>query len=50
MNKHKIFSMTFAYVYPFYIAKVERKGKTKQEVHEIITWLTGYSENQFVSP
>jgi hypothetical protein len=49
MNKHKIFSMTFAYVYPFYIAKVERKGKTKQEVHEIITWLTGYSENEIAS-
>ena len=46
---HKIFSMTFAYVYPFYIAKVERKGKTKQEVHEIITWLTGYSENEIAA-
>ena len=38
--------MTFAYVYPFYIAKVERKGKTKEEVHEIIKWLTGYTENE----
>jgi hypothetical protein len=46
MNDHKIFKMTFAYVYPFYIAKVERKGKTKEEVHEIIKWLTGYTENE----
>ena len=46
---HKIFSMSFAYVYPFYIAKVERKGKTKQEVNEIITWLTGYSENEIAT-
>ena len=46
MNDHKIFKMTFAYVYPFYIAKVERKGKTKVEVHEIIKWLTGYTENE----
>lgn len=38
--------MTFAYVYPFYITKVERKGKTKEEVHEIIKWLTGYTENE----
>lgn len=46
MNDHKIFNMTFAYVYPFYIAKVVRKGKTKEEVHEIIKWLTGYTENE----
>ncbi len=46
MNDHKIFKMTFAYVYPFYIAKAERKGKTKEEVHEIIKWLTGYTENE----
>jgi hypothetical protein len=46
MNDHKIFKMTFAYVYPFYITKVERKGKTKEEVHEIIKWLTGYTENE----
>ena len=36
--------MTFASVYPHYVAKVERKGRTKQELHEVITWLTGYNE------
>jgi len=36
--------MAFARVYPLYIAKVERKGRTKEEVHTIIHWLTGYDE------
>lgn len=36
--------MTFASVYPHYIAKAEKKGRTKQEVHAIIRWLTGYDE------
>ncbi len=36
--------MTFASVYPFYVAKAERKGRTKEEVDEIIRWLTGYSQ------
>lgn len=44
MEKHKIFSMPFAKVYPHYIAKAERKGRTKEEVNEIICWLTGYSQ------
>ena len=38
--------MPFAKVYPLYITKVERKGRTKAEVDEIITWLTGYSHKQ----
>ncbi len=38
--------MTVARVYPLYIAKVERKGRTKEEVDEIIRWLTGYSQNE----
>jgi len=43
-TKHKIYSMSFARVYPLYITKVERKGRTKAEVDEIIHWLTGYSQ------
>jgi hypothetical protein len=43
-NYQKAFAMTFASVYPLYVAKVERKGKTKTEVDEIICWLTGYDK------
>lgn len=43
MEKHRIFKTTFASVYPCYTAKAERKGRTKEEVDEIICWLTGYS-------
>jgi hypothetical protein len=39
----RVYAMVFARVYPLYIAKVERKGRTKEEVDEIILWLTGYS-------
>ena len=44
MAKHRIYTMSFARVYPEYIAKAERKGRTKDEVDEIICWLTGYSQ------
>ncbi len=44
MTKPKIFSMSFSSIYPLYIAKVEKKGRTKEEVDEIIYWLTGYNE------
>jgi hypothetical protein len=44
MNNAKIFSMPFARVYPLYIKKVERKGRTKAEVDAIIFWLTGYNK------
>ncbi|HET7733622.1 MAG TPA: DUF2200 domain-containing protein [Paludibacter sp.] len=44
MNKTKIFAMPFATVYPLYIQKVERKGRTKAEVDTVIFWLTGYNE------
>lgn len=44
MEKPKIFKMSFARVYPLYIQKVERKGRSKIEVDEIIFWLTGYNE------
>jgi hypothetical protein len=42
MQNTRIFKMAFATVYPLYIAKVERKGRTKQEVDTVIEWLTGY--------
>jgi hypothetical protein len=45
--RHRIFSTSFAGVYPLYVAKAERKGRTKAEVDEIILWLTGYSQAAF---
>lgn len=42
-NKHRIFTTSFASVYPLYVAKAERKGRQKSEVDVIICWLTGYS-------
>jgi hypothetical protein len=44
MDKHRIYAMSFASVYPLYIAKAKKKGRTKAEVDEIIYWLTGYSQ------
>ena len=44
MDKHRIYAMSFASVYPLYVAKAEKKGRTKQEVDDIIRWLTGYSQ------
>lgn len=46
MENHKVFKMSFASVYPHYVTKVEKKGKTKEELHNIIYWLTGYNEQQ----
>lgn len=46
MGKHKIYTMSFASVYPHYVKKAERKGRTKKEVDEIISWLTGYSQEE----
>jgi hypothetical protein len=43
MAKHRIYTMSFASVYPLYVAKAERKGRTKAEVDQIIAWLTGYN-------
>ncbi len=43
-TKHRIYSMTFSSVYPLYITKAEKKGRTKAEVDEIICWLTGYTQ------
>jgi len=45
-TKHRIYTMTFASVYPHYVAKAEKKGRTKAEVNEIICWLTGYSQKE----
>lgn|SRR5690606_34570034 len=47
MAKHRIYTMSVASVYPHYIAKAEKKGRTKSEVDEIIRWLTGYSQEEF---
>ena len=45
MTKHRIFTTTFASVYPFYVQKAERKKRTKAEVDQIICWLTGYDQS-----
>jgi hypothetical protein len=42
MAKHRIYTTSFASVYPHYVAKAEKRGRTKAEVDEIISWLTGY--------
>ncbi len=46
-TKHRIYTTSFASVYPHYIAKAEKKGRTKAEVDEIILWLTGFSQEAF---
>lgn len=43
MKKHRIYTMSFAGVYPHYVRKAETKGREKREVDEVICWLTGYS-------
>lgn len=45
-KKHRIYTTSVASVYPFYIAKAEKKGRSKDEVDEIISWLTGYSQTE----
>lgn len=44
MDNTRVYKMSFAGVYPHYITKAEKKGRTKDEVHQIIFWLTGYNE------
>jgi hypothetical protein len=46
MKKHRIYTVSFASVYPHYVAKAEKKGRTKAEVDEIIRWLTGYDQKE----
>ncbi|HTG65220.1 MAG TPA: DUF2200 domain-containing protein [Flavobacterium sp.] len=49
-SKHdeRIAKMTFASVYPMYVAKVEKKGRTKDELHQLIEWLTGFNEKKLL--
>jgi hypothetical protein len=46
MAKHRIYTTSFASVYPHYVAKAEKKSRTKAEVDEIICWLTGYRQEE----
>ncbi len=46
MTKHRIYTTSFAKVYPLYVTKAEEKGHSKTEVDEIICWLTGYSQEE----
>jgi len=46
MNRHRIYTTSFASVYPHYVAKAEKKGRAKAEVDEILRWLTGYSQKE----
>lgn len=46
MQKHRIFTTSVASVYPHYVAKAEKKGRTRAEVDEIIRWLTGYDQQE----
>ena len=48
-TKHRIYTMSFASVYPHYVTKAENKGRTKTEVDEIIRWLTGYTQKRLES-
>jgi hypothetical protein len=45
-HNQRIAKMTFSSVYPLYIAKVEKKGRTKAELHQVIEWLTGFDSNK----
>ncbi|CAN7395777.1 DUF2200 domain-containing protein [Caulobacter sp. LjRoot300] len=47
MTRHRLYGTSFASVYPLYVAKAERKGRTRAEVNEIILWLTGFSREAF---
>ena len=46
MSKHRVYAMKFAKVYPLYVQKAERKSRTKEEVDQVICWLTGYNRAQ----
>jgi len=46
-NRQRVYAMSVASVYPHYITKAEKKGRTRDEVDEIIRWLTGYSQSEF---
>lgn len=46
LHNERIAKMVFASVYPLYVAKVEKKGRTKEELHQVITWLTGFNDKK----
>nr|WP_249161040.1 DUF2200 domain-containing protein [Bradyrhizobium manausense] len=46
VSKHRIYTTSFASVYPLYVAKAEKKGRTKAEVDQVISWLTGYDQKE----
>ncbi|MEM7229629.1 MAG: DUF2200 domain-containing protein [Planctomycetota bacterium] len=45
-HDERVANLTFASVYPHYVSKVEKKGRTKEELHEVITWLTGFNDTK----
>jgi hypothetical protein len=45
-NNQRFANMTFASVYPLYLAKIEKKGRTKKELHQVIEWLTGFNDKK----
>ena len=45
-DNERFAKMTFTSVYPLYLAKIEKKGRTKEELHQLITWLTNYDEKK----
>ena len=49
MARHRIYTTSFASVYPHYVAKAEKKGRTRAEVDEIISWLTGYGPDELAA-
>jgi hypothetical protein len=49
LTKHRIYTTSFASVYPHYVAKAEKKGRTKAEVDEIVRWLTGYTQKELAA-
>ena len=48
-TEERIAKMTFASIYPHYVAKIEKKGRTKKELHQVIRWLTGYTDKKLQS-
>lgn len=46
LHNERMAKMTFASVYPLYIIKIEKKGRTKEELHQVITWLTGFNDEK----
>lgn len=48
-HNQKIAKLTFASVYPLYLTKIERKGRTKEELHQVITWLTGFDDKKILA-